>query len=322
MVDPGGFLARARTCGTPGRVRAAAEPGLRLPLADGPVLPARLAARPARAGSCSGCGGRWCCAWRSSGAARLARALGVALRPLRLGRVRLRAVAADAHRRSGRSRSRPGRVRWRPGCCCRSSSGRERGSPAGRRRCRALAVATVGGVNAAATFAVLPLGVVWVLTRTPGPRRRALMIWWPVFTLLGTLWWLVPLFVLGPTARRSSTSSRRRPSPRSRPPSSTPCAARRTGSRTSTAVPRGQRPDPAVLPGAQQRDRAVLRSRRPAISGATRTGCSSASASLTGLLLVTMGHIGGVHGLGGRRPAVPARRPAGPAAQRAQVRPR
>ena len=23
------------------------------------------------------------------------------------------------------------------------------------------------------------------------------MIWWPVFTVLGTLWWLVPLFVMG-----------------------------------------------------------------------------------------------------------------------------
>ena len=55
----------------------------------------------------------------------------------------------------------------------------------------------VGGVNAAATFAVLPLGVLWLLTRAPGPRRRRLMLWWPVFTLLGTLWWLVPLFVLG-----------------------------------------------------------------------------------------------------------------------------
>ena len=55
----------------------------------------------------------------------------------------------------------------------------------------------VGGVNAAATFAVLPLGVLWLLTRTPGPRRRTMMLWWPAFTLLGTLWWLVPLFVLG-----------------------------------------------------------------------------------------------------------------------------
>ena len=61
----------------------------------------------------------------------------------------------------------------------------------------ALAVAMVGGVNAAATFAVLPLGVVWLLTRAPGPRRRSLMLWWPLFTALGTLWWLVPLFVMG-----------------------------------------------------------------------------------------------------------------------------
>lgn len=71
------------------------------------------------------------------------------------------------------------------------------GSPRRAAALSALAVAMVGGVNAAATFAVLPLGVVWLLTRTPGPRRRALMLWWPLFTLLGTLWWLVPLFVMG-----------------------------------------------------------------------------------------------------------------------------
>ena len=61
----------------------------------------------------------------------------------------------------------------------------------------AVAVALVGGVNAAATFAVLPLGVLWILTRSPGPRRRALLVWWPAFTALGTVWWLVPLFLMG-----------------------------------------------------------------------------------------------------------------------------
>jgi arabinofuranan 3-O-arabinosyltransferase len=61
----------------------------------------------------------------------------------------------------------------------------------------ALGVGAVGGVNAAATSAVLPLGVLWLLTRSPGPRRRSMMLWWPVFTLLATLWWLVPLFLLG-----------------------------------------------------------------------------------------------------------------------------
>ncbi|MBW9211527.1 alpha-(1-_3)-arabinofuranosyltransferase [Mumia sp. zg.B21] len=61
----------------------------------------------------------------------------------------------------------------------------------------ALAVACVGGVNAVATFAVIPLGALWLLLAPGGPRRRAMMIWWPVFVLMGTLWWLVPLFVLG-----------------------------------------------------------------------------------------------------------------------------
>lgn len=60
-----------------------------------------------------------------------------------------------------------------------------------------LGVGMVGGVNAVATFAVIPLGVVWLLTRERGPRRRTLIIWWPVFTLLATAWWLVPLFVMG-----------------------------------------------------------------------------------------------------------------------------
>ncbi|KAA1423422.1 DUF3367 domain-containing protein [Mumia zhuanghuii] len=61
----------------------------------------------------------------------------------------------------------------------------------------ALAVACVGGVNAVATFAVIPLGALWLLLQPASPRRRSMMIWWPVFVLLGTLWWLVPLLMLG-----------------------------------------------------------------------------------------------------------------------------
>jgi arabinofuranan 3-O-arabinosyltransferase len=75
--------------------------------------------------------------------------------------------------------------------------GSRRGSPVRAAALAALAVAMVGGVNAAATSAVLPLGVLWLLTREPGPRRRSMMLWWPTFTVLGTLWWLVPLFLLG-----------------------------------------------------------------------------------------------------------------------------
>lgn len=75
--------------------------------------------------------------------------------------------------------------------------GAERGSARRAAGLSALVIAIVGGVNAAATSAVLPLGALWLLTRSAGPRRRTLMVWWPLFTFLGTLWWLVPLFLLG-----------------------------------------------------------------------------------------------------------------------------
>ncbi|GAA1930650.1 alpha-(1-_3)-arabinofuranosyltransferase family protein [Nocardioides hwasunensis] len=75
--------------------------------------------------------------------------------------------------------------------------GAERGSARRAAALSALAIAMVGGVNAAATAAVLPLGAIWLLIRTPGARRRTMMIWWPIFTLVATLWWLVPLFLLG-----------------------------------------------------------------------------------------------------------------------------
>lgn len=75
--------------------------------------------------------------------------------------------------------------------------GVRRGSPRRAALLSALAVAAVGGVNAAATFAVIPLGAVWLLTRERGRRRRSLMVWWPTFVLVGTAWWIVPLLLLG-----------------------------------------------------------------------------------------------------------------------------
>ncbi len=75
--------------------------------------------------------------------------------------------------------------------------GLRRGHPRLMAAYSALAVAAVGGVNAAATSAVLPLGVLLILMAAPGPRRRTLMLWWPGFVLLGTVWWWGPLLVLG-----------------------------------------------------------------------------------------------------------------------------
>ncbi|MDR7087089.1 arabinofuranan 3-O-arabinosyltransferase [Aeromicrobium panaciterrae] len=75
--------------------------------------------------------------------------------------------------------------------------GLRRGNPRLMAALSALAVACIGGVNAAATFAVLPLGMIWLLMAQPSRRRRSLIVWWPAFVALGTLWWLGPLLLLG-----------------------------------------------------------------------------------------------------------------------------
>ncbi|RYJ06704.1 MAG: DUF3367 domain-containing protein, partial [Actinomycetales bacterium] len=61
----------------------------------------------------------------------------------------------------------------------------------------AVAVACVGGVNAAATFAVIPMAAWCIWSMPAGPRRRVLLTWWPPAVLLATAWWLAPLFLLG-----------------------------------------------------------------------------------------------------------------------------
>jgi arabinofuranan 3-O-arabinosyltransferase len=60
-----------------------------------------------------------------------------------------------------------------------------------------VALLFAGGVNAAAALAVLPVPALWLLTRTRGPRRGALIRWWLLAVLLACLWWLLPLLVLG-----------------------------------------------------------------------------------------------------------------------------
>ncbi len=60
-----------------------------------------------------------------------------------------------------------------------------------------LAVLCAGGVNAVAAAAVLPLPVLWLLTRPAGPLRRRLVAWWALAVGLATAWWAVPLLLLG-----------------------------------------------------------------------------------------------------------------------------
>jgi arabinofuranan 3-O-arabinosyltransferase len=74
-----------------------------------------------------------------------------------------------------------------------------RGSRAGTpRRAAALSgltVAAMGGVNAAATLAVLPLPAMWLITREASPRRRALTLWWLMSIALAIAWWSLPLIL-------------------------------------------------------------------------------------------------------------------------------
>ncbi|MFM1964397.1 MAG: hypothetical protein RL134_122, partial [Actinomycetota bacterium] len=60
-----------------------------------------------------------------------------------------------------------------------------------------IAVLFAGGVNAVATAAILPLGAWWILTRFRGRARWALAGWWAAAVALATLWWAVPLLLLG-----------------------------------------------------------------------------------------------------------------------------
>jgi arabinofuranan 3-O-arabinosyltransferase len=62
--------------------------------------------------------------------------------------------------------------------------------------CRSgVALFLMGGVNAAASVAVLPLPVLWFLTREPGPRRRQLAKWWGLAIVLACTWWATSLYL-------------------------------------------------------------------------------------------------------------------------------
>ncbi len=72
-----------------------------------------------------------------------------------------------------------------------------RGGRRGRAAARsATAVALCGGVNAAATIAVLLPGLIYVFTLArPAPRWR-ILAWWVPAVVAATWWWSVPLLLL------------------------------------------------------------------------------------------------------------------------------
>ncbi|MCE1178618.1 MAG: DUF3367 domain-containing protein [Micrococcales bacterium] len=60
-----------------------------------------------------------------------------------------------------------------------------------------LAILCMGGVNAALDVAACVPALIWMLTRRPNRRWAAVFGWWLLAGVLATLWWAVPLVLLG-----------------------------------------------------------------------------------------------------------------------------
>ena len=75
--------------------------------------------------------------------------------------------------------------------------GSRQGSPRQAAARSGVAVALMGGANAAVVFATLPVGLLWLVTRAAGPRRQKLIIWWLVALGLAVFWWLLSVWLEG-----------------------------------------------------------------------------------------------------------------------------
>lgn len=75
--------------------------------------------------------------------------------------------------------------------------GAQRGSPRRAAALSAIALLFAGGTNAGATLAILPIPIFWLLTRARSRRRTALLRWCALTLPLATIWWVVPLLLLG-----------------------------------------------------------------------------------------------------------------------------
>ena len=76
-------------------------------------------------------------------------------------------------------------------------AGSRQGSPRRAAARSGVAVALMGGTNAAVIFTTFPIALIWLGTRTRGPRRRQLCLWWFVAVGLAAFWWLVSAALVG-----------------------------------------------------------------------------------------------------------------------------
>lgn len=55
----------------------------------------------------------------------------------------------------------------------------------------------MGSINAVATAAACLVAIIWWLSHKPNRTWLTFTAWWALFVALGTLWWIVPLLLLG-----------------------------------------------------------------------------------------------------------------------------
>jgi arabinofuranan 3-O-arabinosyltransferase len=75
--------------------------------------------------------------------------------------------------------------------------GSREGSPRRAAARSGIAIALMGGSNAVVILAMMPMAIIWLLTRKPGPRRRALVGWWLVAAGLACFWWVMATLLVG-----------------------------------------------------------------------------------------------------------------------------
>lgn len=60
-----------------------------------------------------------------------------------------------------------------------------------------LAIALIGGANAAVPLAMIPIPLLYLLTRARGPRRASLIRWWLLTIPMAVVWWIIALRFFG-----------------------------------------------------------------------------------------------------------------------------
>jgi len=76
-------------------------------------------------------------------------------------------------------------------------TGSREGSPRRAAARSGIAIALMGGANAAVILAVMPMPIIWLMTRKAGPRQRALIGWWVVAAALACFWWVMATLFVG-----------------------------------------------------------------------------------------------------------------------------